>query len=133
MHEARKAGQDIGPITIAKTTQGGARRGRSATFSAAKGFPVRLRGYRSGQLIDESTQVTSVCRALDANTEWFQLKAIFAEEREIAMSNVGDAGYDLAAEDQEFSASSGTAPRNFPMKLWALLFRRFERTGWSND
>lgn len=129
VHEARKAGQDIGPITVAKTTQGSARGGRIAAFSTAQGFPVRLRGHRSGQLIDETTQVTSVCRALDANTEWSQLKTIFADETEIVMSNVGETGYDLAVGDQEFLGSSETAPGNFPMKLLALLLHRFERTG----
>lgn len=123
VHEARKAGQDIGPITVVKTTLGGARRGRIAAFLSPDGFPVRLRGYKAGQLIDDTTQVTSVCRALDANTEWNQLKAIFASETEIVISNVGETGYDLAAEEQGLSE---IAPISFPMKLMALLLHRFE-------
>ena len=126
VHDARKAGQDIGPITIVKTTQGGARGGRIAAFSAAKGFPVRLKGYKAGQLIDETTQVTSVCRAIDANAEWNQLKSIFVDETEIVISNVGETGYDLAADERATFGSSETAPTSFPMKLAALLFRRFE-------
>ena len=78
VHEARQQGQDIGPITVVKTTRGGAREGRVAAFSDPKGFPVRLRGYKSGQLVDETTQVTSVRRALDANTQWAELKRINA-------------------------------------------------------
>jgi tagaturonate reductase len=129
VHEARVAGQDIGPITIVKTTIGGARAGRIAALSDAKGFPVRLRGYRAGKLVDETTQVTSVSRALDANTQWDELKAIFADETEIVISNVGEAGYELSDEDQKLSALAGMVPKSFPLKLAVLLVHRFETSG----
>ena len=45
VHEARLAGQDIGPITIVKTTAGGARDGRVEALGGANGFPVRFRGH----------------------------------------------------------------------------------------
>ena len=89
VHDARCAGQDIGPITVVKTTRGDARGGRIAAFGSSIGFPVRLKGYKAGQLIDETTQVTSVCRAIDANTQWNQLKSIFAEETEIQRAHLG--------------------------------------------
>lgn len=126
VHDARKAGQDIGPITVVKTTQGGPRGGRIEAFGAVAGFPVQLKGYKAGQLIDETTQVTSVRRALDANTNWSKLKAIFAEETEIIISNVGETGYDLDINDQAVFELPETAPKSFPMKLLALLFHRFE-------
>jgi tagaturonate reductase len=129
VHEARMAGQDIGPITIVKTTVGGAREGRVAALSDAKGFPVRLRGYRAGQLVDETTQVTSVNRALDANTQWAELQKIFAEETEIVVSNVGEAGYELSADDPGLSTLSGRVPKSFPLKLAALLLHRFKTSG----
>ena len=123
VHEAREAGQDVGPITVVKTTLGGTREGRIAAFISADGFPIRLRGYKAGQLVDDTTHVTSVCRALDANTEWKLLKAIFANETEIVISNVGETGYDLVAGE---GTSTEIAPASFPMKLLALLVHRFE-------
>ena len=126
VHEARKAGQVIGPIAVVKTTLGGAREGRVAALASADGFPVRLRGLSKGQLVDETTQVTCVSRALDANIEWDRLKDIFANETEIVISNVGEAGYELAADDPAFSGASAMAPHSFPMKFLALLFHRFE-------
>lgn len=129
VHEARQAGQNIGPITVVKTTLGGSREGRVAALANASGFPVRLRGLSKGQLVDETTQVTSVSRALDANIEWARLKDIFAKETEIVVSNVGEAGYELAADDREFSGAAATAPKSFPLKFLALLFHRFENGG----
>ncbi len=129
VHDARKAGQDIGPITVVKTTQGDARGGRIAAFCSKDGFPVRLKGYKAGQLVDEITQVTSVCRAIDANTQWNQLKSIFADETEIIISNVGETGYDLAADELAVFEPSETAPKSFPMKLLMLLFHRFKNGG----
>ena len=129
VHDAREAGQDVGPITVVKTTQGNAREGRIAAFCSPAGFPVRLKGYSNGKLVDETTQVTSVSRAIDANTQWDQLKSIFAEETEIVISNVGETGYDLAADEQDIVASTEAAPISFPMKLLALLSYRFEKGG----
>ncbi len=129
VHEARCAGQDIGPITVVKTTLGDARGGRIAAFGSAEGFPVRLRGYKAGQLIDETTQVTSVSRAINSNSEWNQLKSIFVEETEIVISNVGETGYDLVEAEQVVWGPSNTSPKSFPMKLLALFFCRYERGG----
>ena len=126
VHEARIAGQDVGPITVVKTTLGSAREGRVAALSNPAGFPVRLRGYRSGQLVDETTQVTSVNRALDANTHWPEIKKIFADEAEVVISNVGEAGYELSNDDQKISALDQTAPKSFPLKLATLLVHRFK-------
>ena len=129
VHDARQQGQDIGPITVVKTTPDAARGGRIAAFREAGGFPVRLRGYGSGQLVDQTTQVTSVCNAVDANADWPRLKAIFAHETEIIVSNVGETGYDLASDEQRFSGTSENPPKSFPMKLLTLLFHRFENGG----
>jgi tagaturonate reductase len=129
VHEARCEGQDIGPITIVKTTPGNARGGRIAAFGSLEGFPVRLKGYKAGQLIDETTQVTSVSRAIDANVEWSTLQSIFAEETEIVISNVGETGYDLVANEQAVWGRLNTAPKSFPIKLLSLLFYRYEKGG----
>jgi tagaturonate reductase len=66
VHEARQTGQDIGPITIVKTTQGGPRDGRVRAFGDAAGYPVRIQGFDKGRVVDETRCVTSVARALEA-------------------------------------------------------------------
>jgi tagaturonate reductase len=121
VHEARVQGQDIGPITIVKTTNTDSRANRVGGFNSAAGFPVRLKGFRNGQLIDETTYVKSVTRALDANSEWEQVKKIFAEETEIVFSNVGETGYALSTENE----NSLGAPKSFPAKFLALLLHRY--------
>ena len=122
VHEARVARQDVGPITVVKTTRGGSRESRVAEFQNVAGFPVHLRGFQAGQTVDAISQVTSVKRAFDANIEWQEVKRIFAFETEIVVSNVGERGYEFAAEDY----SPEIPPLSFPAKLLALLIYRFE-------
>jgi tagaturonate reductase len=129
VHEARQAGQEIGPITIVKTTQGGARDGRVRAFGAPEGYPVRVRGFDKGRLIDETHQVTSVARAMDAHADWLELVDIFSNSTDIVFSNTGDGGYLIDSEDAKRRPDTGEVPHNFPAKLLALLIRRYERGG----
>jgi tagaturonate reductase len=123
VHEARVQGQDIGPITIVKTTLGGPRDHRTAAFGQPQGFPVHLRGTSNGRLVDEVINVKSVTRALDANWEWQKLKDIFAHETEIVFSNVGESGYALVAADGYLGDE---VPQSFPAKFLALLIHRYK-------
>jgi tagaturonate reductase len=127
VHEARQAGQNIGPITIVKTTQGGARDVRVRAFGAPGGYPVRIRGFDKGRLIDETSYVTSVARALEAHADWFELNEIFADATEIVFSNTGDSGYRVDAERARRRPDVGEVPNSFPEKLLALLIGRYER------
>ena len=129
VHEAILGGQDVGPITIIKTTLGGPRDNRTNAFGDADGFPVRLRGYANSKLVDETCFVKSVARAFDANKDWSKVCGIFSNETEIVISNVGDSGYVVSAEDQLRPASRGIAPVSFPAKLLMLLVQRFEAGG----
>jgi tagaturonate reductase len=126
VHEANLAGQDIGPITIVKTTLGGNRDSRTAAFGNPAGFPVHLRGYANGQLVDETIQVKSVASALDANRDWQKLIEVFTRQTDIVVSNVGDGGYVVSVEDQIRPASTAQAPASFPAKFLLLLEKRFE-------
>ena len=126
VHEARQSGQAIGPITVVKTTAGGPRGSRIEALGSAKGFPVRLRGYDNGRLVDEIINVQSVNRAIDANKDWPGLIKIFSNETDIVVSNVGDGGYELARDDQLRPHSLDVMPAGFPAKLLALLIHRFE-------
>ena len=129
VHEARQAGQDIGPITIVKTTQGGPRDGRVRAFGGSDGYPVRIRGFDKGRLVDETRQVKSIVRALDAHVDWLELTEIFTNSTEIVFSNTGDNGYGLDPADAMRRPGAGKVPRSFPAKLLALLIGRYERSG----
>jgi len=70
-------------------------------------------------VIDEPIEVASIDRAFDAHYEWPAVVRYFAEEAEIAVSNVGDRGYDCLAEDSAYDFTSHWAPRSFTAKLLA--------------
>ena len=126
VHQARQSGQDIGPITIIKTTVGGSRSGRIDAVNNAKGYPVRLRGFDKGRLVDETITVESVAAALDANGQWQKLVDLFVGETELVVSNVGDNGYAVSPEDKLQVPALDTVPSSYPAKLLLLLLRRFE-------
>ncbi len=126
VHQARQSGQDIGPITIVKTTVGEARGGRLGALNKATGFPVILRGFDNGHLIDETIIVKSVTEALDAHGQWRRLVELFVDETELVVSNVGDNGYEVSPQDELQLPTHDTVPSSYPAKLLALLLRRFE-------
>jgi tagaturonate reductase len=128
VHEARAAGQDIGPITVVKTTPDPAREGRVAALARPEGFPVIIRGYAQGRLVDETIQVRSVERAFSAGRDWDRVADHFATEAEIVVSNVGDDGYALSGQDRQ-GMTAGTVPASFPGKLLALLQHRHAAGG----
>ena len=128
VHEARAGGQDIGPITVVKTTADAGREGRLAALARPEGFPVVIRGHAQGRLVDETIQVTSVERALSAGRDWETVADIFATEAAIVVSNTGDEGYALEDQDRQATAA-GTVPASFPGKLLALLRHRHEGGG----
>jgi len=129
VHEARLAGQEIGPIAVIKTTAGAERSGRIPAICRAEGFPVHIRGYREGELVHERITVRSVDRAYDAGVDWPKVVDVFATEAEIAVSNVGDLGYEVDSQDRVFDATAGRVPASFPAKLLALLMARHEAGG----
>ena len=126
IHEARLAGQDIGPITVVKTTTGAERAGRVQAFADPAGFPVRIRGLTGGHEVDTMVQVRSVTGALDADLDWPRLMRMFAGETELVISNTGETGYALSDADGQRPGSDTAVPSGFPAKLLALLRYRFE-------
>lgn len=129
VHEARLQGQDIGPITVVKTTRGGERSGRIAAFRQPGGFPVRIQGYRGDKIVDETIQVESVDSALEADTDWAQLADLFAGEADFVVSNVGDRGYEIGDADRAAPPAAGKVAASFPAKLLQLLIARHEAGG----
>lgn len=129
VHQARQGGQDIGPITVVKTTRGGERSGRIAAFRRPGGFPVRIQGYRGNTVVDETVQVTSVDSALEADADWALLADLFAGDADFVVSNVGDRGYEIGDADRAAPPVAGTAAASFPAKLLQLLLARHEAGG----
>jgi tagaturonate reductase len=129
VHEARQAGQDIGPIAVVKTTQGGDRAGRIAALKSGRPYPVRIRGLTDGKTIDETIAVASIDRAYEAEAEWPEVVRCFAEEAEIAISNVAERGYELLPGDAAHDYAGEKAPPSFPAKVLALLLARHRAGG----
>lgn len=122
--EALDVGEAAGRITIVQTTGSAARSGRLPALADPAGFPVRVRGLVNGRPSDTELRVTSVARALSASSDWAEVVRICVEEAEILISNTGDAGYQVEADDL-----STHPPRSFPGKLLVLLRARFEAGG----
>jgi tagaturonate reductase len=129
VHQARQAGQDIGPIAVVKTTQGGDRAGRIPALKSGRPYPVRIRGIEGGKTIDGTIEVASIDRAYEADTEWLAVVRCFAEEAEIAISNVAERGYELLPGDAAHDYTGTKAPPSFPAKVLALLLARHRAGG----
>ncbi len=125
IHQAREAGQDIGPITVVKTTAGTDRAGRILAFADPAGFPVRIRGYEAGLAVDREVRVKSVTRAIAAQDDWERLAGIFAHETEVVVCNTGEMGFAVAAPDRA-RQTLANIPASFPAKLLRLLRFRYD-------
>ncbi|MDE2445085.1 MAG: mannitol dehydrogenase family protein [Alphaproteobacteria bacterium] len=125
VHEAREAGQDIGPITVVKTTHSLERAGRVAAFGDPSGYQVRIRGLSDGALVERSVWVRSVVAGLDAHENWPQVQDEFVCRTAIVICNVGEAGYAVSAEDIALGPDDSKLPAGFPAKLLRLLLARF--------
>ena len=129
VHEAREAGQDIGPITVVKTTPGNERAGRVAAFGTHSGYRVLIRGLDDGRQINETIIVKSVDSALLADRDWDLVQKLFVYDADMAFSNVGESGYAVPESDHNQTTSQLEIPLSFPAKLLKLLMARFEATG----
>jgi len=121
-----EAADAIGGITIVQTTGSSERSRRLAALAAPEGFPVRIRGKRDGAVIDTIATVTSVKRALSAQSDWDETARIFSDEARVVISNTADKGYDISTESGDLPSG---VPVSFPGKLTKLLHHRFARGG----
>lgn len=121
IHEARGAGQDIGPVTVVKTTPSSERAGRLAALMT--GFPVRIRGLSDGQTVDRTIEVASISRALSAHDDWPALTEAFTTTG-LVISNTAERGYDELPGDADHDWRGSTVPAGFPAKLLKLLVAR---------
>ncbi|TCM53192.1 tagaturonate reductase [Rhizobium sp. PP-F2F-G48] len=129
VHEAREAGQAIGPITIVQVSGAPERAGRVAAFGRPEGYPVIIRGIEAGERVERRIAVTSVDGGLSAEADWARLKALFAADAAFVVSNTGDRGYEVPAGDRSAALLSGLVPASFVGKLTALLHHRWRSQG----
>ncbi|MCR6503000.1 mannitol dehydrogenase family protein [Shinella sp. CPCC 101442] len=118
--EALERGEALGRITVVQTTGAPERAGRLAALAVPDGYPVIVRGRKDGQDIDSTQRATSIARALSTATDWHAVETVFCDEAEVVISNTGDTGYQIGADDL-----AGPVPASFPGKLLALLHARY--------
>jgi len=119
--EALAKGEAAGRIAVVQTTSSSDSRRRLAFFNQGRPYRVHIQGLAHGGVVDQWIEVSSIGRGLDANLEWGQVESLFVNEARWVVSNTGDRGYELDADDQ----LNGPPPRSFPAKLTKLLFARF--------
>ena len=125
--QALDKGEALGRIAIVQTTGNAESLKRVAALNSGAPYPVRIRGIRDGQEVDEEIQGGAVARALTAATDWAEVRRL-ACEVEVILSNTGDRGYELDSADNAGLAGDFTVvPKSFPAKLCVLLLERFQR------
>ncbi|QCL94941.1 mannitol dehydrogenase family protein [Agrobacterium tumefaciens] len=125
--QALDKGEALGRIAIVQTTGNAESLKRVAALNSGAPYPVRIRGIRDGQEVDEEIQGGAVARALTAATDWADVRRL-ACEAEVILSNTGDRGYELDLADNAGLAGDFTVvPKSFPAKLCMLLLERFQR------
>lgn len=121
-----EAGQSLGGIMVVQTTSNPASAERVAALASGEGYPVRIRGIKNGQQIDETVTCRAVRQALQADANWSALRAAVATDIRVIVSNTADRGYQLDERDGPgLIDDSLQAPRSFPAKLLVLLHHRW--------
>lgn len=128
VHEARAAGQKVGPISVVKTTRDPTRDGRVAALARPEGFPVLIRGRADGEIVERRVQVKSVDQAFSAHRDWPVICDLFTSRADVVVSNTGDDGYAIPEADRRRRAPE-EVPDGFPAKLLSLLLRRHAAGG----
>jgi tagaturonate reductase len=124
--EALRAGRALGRITVVQTTSNAASRARIDALRAHGRYPVRVRGIQHGATVDETREGDAIAEALDANVDWPTVRARFAHDARVVISNTGDSGYALFAEDRAaLLGDDARVPRGFVAKLAVLLHARY--------
>jgi tagaturonate reductase len=123
--QALAKGKAAGKVAVVQTTSSPDSRKRLAFFSEGRPYRVHIRGLADGGVIDEWVEASSIGCGFDANLAWDVVENLFVREARWILSNTGDRGYDLDAEDRP----TGAVPRSFPAKLTKLLLARFRAGG----
>ena len=127
--EAQQAGAALGSITVVQTTASPGSAARVAAFNQPGGYPVRIRGRSAGQVVQREQRVSSITCALHAERDWARILADMLGTVQVIVSNTGDLGYALSADDHAGLLRGDVAPASFPAKLLVLLAARYHAGG----
>lgn len=123
--QALAKGQALGGIAVVQTTRSAESAARVQALAQGGGYPVRVRGMRGGARVDEMLHADAVREALTADEQWARVREL-ACQAHVVLSNTGDSGYRLSAEDDaSLVAQAERVPRSFPAKLLVLLHARW--------
>jgi tagaturonate reductase len=123
--QALAEGRALGGIAVVQTTRSTESAGRVRALAEGGGYPVRVRGMRGGVPVDELLHAHAVREALTADADWLRVRAL-ACQAQVIVSNTGDSGYGLSAEDDASLVDDAQrVPRSFPAKLLVLLHARW--------
>lgn len=116
------AGQSQKRVVLVQSSPRPAGREKARALMRQSVYPLRIRGRRDGQDIDETHQIDALAGCLIADEQWETLERLFVERITHVVSNTADRGYEVAEGDSPCK----TLPRSFPCRLLKLLRARFE-------
>ena len=121
------ASQALGGITVVQTTASAQSAARVAALATGAPYPVRVRGRQDGATIDQTLLGTAIRGALQAHTQWPQVRQAVLHAQ-VILSNTGDTGYALdVADGPAMLGTDGAVPASFPAKLLVLLYGRWQQ------
>lgn len=125
--QAFESGDAIGGITVVQTTNNVDSAARISALASGAGYPVRIRGLRSGQVVDETVTGLAIREAVQARHDWQRIRDAVCGPVEIIVSNTGDCGYQLDERDlPDLLVDPTRVPHSFPAKLLVLLYTRWQ-------
>ena len=125
VQDANLAGQAIGRVVVVQSTRGE----RANALNAQAGrYHILTRGLKNGQVIDQTDEIASVSRALTAQTQWPEIRAVAASPTlRCVVSNTTEKGLALDPLDMAYTESADMPPHSFPARLLILLKHRYEQ------
>lgn len=125
--QALEKGEAIGKIAVVQTTSNPDSARRIEALNKGDGYPVRMRGIRAGQQVDENLRGNAVAKAFSAAQDWAAI-AELALDVDVILSNTGDRGFELDASDGAALVESfDNVPKSFPAKILVLLHNRWRQ------
>lgn len=121
------AGGALGGIAVVQTTGNPASAERLIALAAGGGYPVRIRGLRNGERVEQDLTCRAVKQAWHADVSWPALREAMENGVRVIVSNTADRGYQLDDRDGPALVNdTAHAPRSFPAKLLVLLHHRWQ-------
>ena len=125
--QALERGAALGTIAVVQSTDSPASSARTAALASGTPYRVLIQGVDNGQVVEQSLSASAISHALHAAEQWPALRLGFVEQVKVVVSNTGDRGYQLDAQDTPaLLADDALAPISFPGKLLVLLHDRWQ-------